>query len=143
LTSHEPRFTLFEDDRRAEWLQRGSLSRRSQKAKSYYFKSFGENYQVGLINIHPGGIEKIQIQQVLFEGQKTPIVQDQLYYLKWVDTETGPGTKGYTLVFSRKEGEDIYYDAEFRTKGFTLKAPKIQVKDLPARVKVTVLSKIK
>lgn len=27
LTSHEPQFTLFEDDRRAKWSQRGSLSR--------------------------------------------------------------------------------------------------------------------
>ena len=33
--------------------------------------------------------------------------------------------------------------AEDMTEGFTLKAPKIQVKDLPSRVKLTVLSKLK
>jgi hypothetical protein len=32
-----------------------------------------------------------------------------------------------------------YYDAEFKTKGFTLKAPKTRVKDTPPRVKVTVV----
>jgi hypothetical protein len=63
--------------------------------------------------------------------------------VKWIDTEAKANEKGYSLSYSRKEGEDIYYDAEFTTNGFTLKAPKIQVKDVPARVKVTVLSKIK
>jgi hypothetical protein len=47
------------------------------------------------------------------------------------------------LTCSRKEGEDVYYDAEFKTKGFTLKAPKIRVKDTPSCVKVTVLAKVK
>jgi hypothetical protein len=136
-------------------------------------KATGEIYRVGLINIFPDGIEKIKIQDVVFEGRKTPIIQDQLYYLKWVDTEAkegrpagererakegamagakqearagAPGAapeKGYRLSYSRKEGEDIYYDAEFTTKGFTLKAPKIQVKDIPAFVKFTVVGKVK
>jgi hypothetical protein len=39
--------------------------------------------------------------------------------------------------------QHFYYDAEFKTKGFTLKAPKIRVKDTPSRVKVTVLAKVK
>jgi hypothetical protein len=30
-----------------------------------------------------------------------------------------------------------------KTKGFTLKAPKIRIKDTPPRVKVTVLAKVK
>jgi hypothetical protein len=106
-------------------------------------KSSGETFSIGLINIYPDGIENIKIQDVLFEGQKTPTVHDQLYYLKWIDTEAKANEKGYVLSFSRKEGEDIYCDAEFTTRGFTLKAPKIQVTDVSARVKVTVLSKIK
>ena len=106
-------------------------------------KSSGETFRIGLINIFPEGIDTIKIQDVIFEGRKTPTIQDQLYYVKWIDTEAKANEKGYDLSYSRKEGEDIYYDAEFTTSGFTLKAPKIQVKDLPARVKVTVLSKIK
>ncbi len=106
-------------------------------------KTTGETFRVGLINIFPQGIETIKIQDVLFEGRKTPIIQDQLYYIKWIDTEAKANEKGYSLGYSRKEGKDMYYDAEFTTNGFTLKAPKIQVKDLPTLVKVTVLAKIK
>ena len=106
-------------------------------------KARGETYRVGLINIYPRGIEKIEVRDVLFTGAETLMVADQLYYLKWVDPAGDPKVKGYTLTSSRKEGDDVYYDAEFKTKGFALKAPKIRVKDTPSRVKVTVLAKVK
>ncbi len=106
-------------------------------------KSRGKSYAVGLINIHPEGIERIQIRDVVFEGAASPIVQDQLFYVKWIDTEAKPGEKGYTLTFGKKEGDDIYIDAVFTTGGFTLRAPKIQVRETPERVKVTILAKLK
>ncbi len=106
-------------------------------------KSRGKSYAVGLINIHPEGIERIQIRDVVFEGAASPIVQDQLFYIKWIDTEAKPGEKGYTLTFGKKEGEDIYIDAVLTTGGFTLRAPKIQVRETPERVKVTILAKLK
>lgn len=105
--------------------------------------SRGETYSLGLINIYPEGIEKIQIQDVILAGKNTPIVRDRLYYIKWIDTEAGPAENSYNLNYSKKEGENIYVDAVFTTKGFILKAPKIQVKDRPSRVKVTILSKVK
>jgi hypothetical protein len=106
-------------------------------------KGRGESYKVGLMTIYPRGIEKIEIHDVLLTGAKTLMLTDQLYYLKWVNPVGDQKVKGYTLTYSRKEGEDVYYDAEFKTKGFTLKAPKIRVKDTPSRVKVTVLAKVK
>jgi hypothetical protein len=106
-------------------------------------KGRGEPYRVGLINIYPRGIEKIEVRDVLLTGAETLMLTDQLYYFKWVDPAGDPKVKGYALTYSRKEGEDIYYDAEFKTKGFTLKAPKIRVKEAPSRVKVTVLAKVK
>jgi hypothetical protein len=105
-------------------------------------KGRGETYKVGLINIYPRGIEKIAVRDVLFTGAETLTVADQLFYLKWVDPAGDPKVKGYTLTSSRREGDD-YYDAEFKSAGFTLKAPKIRVKDTPSRVKVTVLEKVK
>lgn len=108
-----------------------------------YPKGYGESFEMGLMHIYPEGIEKIEIQEVLFSGEKTPIMQDQLYYIKWIDTEASPGEKGYKVTFSRKEGEDIFYDAEVKTGDFVLKAPQIQIKDRKSRVKITVLSKIK
>jgi len=109
-------------------------------------KSKEKPYRVGLINIFLEGIEGVDIRDVHFTGSRTPTIQDQLYYVKWVDTEDkpmGPGGKGYALAFSKKEGEDVYFDAEFKTAGFSLKAPKIRVLDSKARVKITVLSKLK
>jgi hypothetical protein len=103
----------------------------------------GEKYQVGLMNIYPRGIEQIKIRDVLLTGEETLMLTDQLYYFKWVDKTEDTKAKGYALTWSRKEGDDIYYDAEFKTKGFTLKAPKVRVKDTDVRVKITVLEKVK
>jgi hypothetical protein len=103
----------------------------------------GESFRIGLIQLCPEGIEQIRIREVEFNGEKTPIIADQLYYVKWIDTEAKPGEKGYTIVSSSKQGDDVYVDAVFKTRGFTLKAPKIRVKNSPARVKVQVLEKVK
>lgn len=60
---------------------------------------------------------------------------------------SGSRTPRFPLSVSSPAGErlphHLYYDAEFKTKGFTLKAPKIRVKDTPSGVKVTVLAKVK
>ena len=109
-------------------------------------KSKEKPYKVGLINIFMDGIESIDIRDVHFIGARTPTIQDQLYYVKWVDTQDkplGPDGKGYALTYAKKEADDIYLDAEFKTAGFSLKAPKMRVQDSKARVKVTVLSKLK
>jgi len=47
----------------------------------------------------------------------------QIYYLKRVDAGAKPGMKGYSLIFSRKEGESVYVDAVFTNTGFKLRAP--------------------
>ena len=105
-------------------------------------KGRGEKYSLGLVNIFPEGIESVDVRDVVFRGEKSPMIWDQLYYAKWVDPKTRACGKGYTLIFSRKEGEDIYYDAEFKTAGFVLRAPKIQLLELKGFVKITVLAKL-
>jgi hypothetical protein len=104
-------------------------------------KGRGESYRVGLINLYPRGIEKIEIREAVLIGSESPMILDQIFYLKWIDTETKPGEKGYT-VSGEDLGGGIYAGAVFSTKGFTLKAPKIQVKESPGRIKITVLEKI-
>jgi hypothetical protein len=91
----------------------------------------------------PKGAQNFQIRDVAFEGADSPILGDQIYYLKWVDPQGQVGDKGYSLTFARKEGDDVYVDAVFKTAGFTLRAPKIRVQDTPSRIKVTVVDKIK
>jgi hypothetical protein len=110
-------------------------------------KSKEKPYRIGLIYIFPKGIETIDIRDVHFTGMISPIIQDQLYYVKWVDIHDPPAgsssPKRYELKYSRREGEDVYVEAEFKTAGFAIKAPKIRIQDSAARVKITVLSKIK
>lgn len=108
-----------------------------------YPQGYGESFEVGLMHLYPEGIEKIEIQEVLFTGKKSPIMQDQLFYIKWIDTEADPGETGYVLTYGRQEDENIFYDAVVKTRGFTLKAPKIQIKDRESRIKITILGKIK
>jgi hypothetical protein len=51
--------------------------------------------------------------------------------------------QSYTLIYSRKESEGVYLDAEFKIKGSTFKAAKIGFKDTPSWVKVVVLEGVK
>lgn len=106
-------------------------------------KGRGESYKLGLVSIFPEGVESVEVRDVVFRGEKTPMIWDQLYYAKWVDPKSRARGKAYTLNFSRREGEDIYVDAEFKTAGFVLRAPKIQLLELKGFVKITVLAKLR
>ncbi len=103
-------------------------------------KGRGEHFRMGLIQIYPKGIEKMKIQEVSLEGRETPMINDQLFYVKWVDAES---KKSGFSVSGKNEAPGIWTDATFTCGGFTLKAPRIQVKEDAHRVKVSVLAKIK
>jgi hypothetical protein len=75
-------------------------------------------------------------------AQKDNKTLDQIYYFKWVDREVKPAGKEYEIQYSKKEN-DIYYDATIKTSGFTLEAPKIQIKENPFRIKINILSSVK
>ena len=103
-------------------------------------KGRGETFRIGLVNLFPKGIEEIMIREAVLTGIESPMIVDQIYYVKWIDTETKPERRA---IRSR---ETTWAEASIRggvlTGGFTLKAPKIQVKETPGRVKITVLEKI-
>jgi len=106
-------------------------------------KPRGESYSAGLIYLYPEGIEELKIQDVLFRSEKILVEKNQLYYIRWVDTVSKPKKKGYTLSYEKKEGDTIYANAEFKTRGFTLFAPKIEVREGKKRVKIIIRSKLK
>ena len=109
----------------------------------YIYPHFrGETYRLGLMVMAPQGVDSLTLFDIHITGEKTPMFQDQLYYLKWVDNETPADEKGYTLDYDRKEGEDVYINATVRCGGFTLKAPKLRVTERPNRVKFTLLAKV-
>ncbi|HUL45213.1 MAG TPA: hypothetical protein VLY03_12745 [Bacteroidota bacterium] len=102
----------------------------------------GKFYSFGIMYIYPAGIKKMKIEDVELTGLNTPMVVDQLYYMKWVDTDPKPGEDNYELKYSRKEGENVYYDATLTAGGFILKAPKLEIARSHDRVKITILSKV-
>ncbi len=95
-------------------------------------------HQLGLRNLYPGGIARIAIREVLYEGTGEPACTEQLFHVRSVDT----GARGYTVKSSRSEG-DVHYDAVITTSGFVLKAPKVRVKERGNRVKFIVLEKVR
>lgn len=100
-------------------------------------------YSMGLIKLFPDGIRRIKTSDIEFTGANSPMVLDQLYYVKWIDTDSKSVKDGYKLTYSRKDGEDTFYDAVITTAGFTLKAPKVKLTERGNRLKITILSKIK
>lgn len=95
-------------------------------------------HQLGLRSVYPGGIGRIAIRDVLYEGTGEPVCEEQLFHVRYVDT----ADRGYTVKSSRSEG-DIYYDAVITTGGFVLKAPKVRVKERGSRAKFIVLEKVR
>lgn len=96
-----------------------------------------KKYTIGYRSVYPEGISAIEIREVLLEGKGKPLLVDQIYYLKSIDTDD----RGYEIDYSKREN-DIYYDATVNTSGFTLKAPKIEVRERGKRIKFIILSKV-
>ncbi|MGB2869959.1 MAG: hypothetical protein WBD36_16035 [Bacteroidota bacterium] len=116
------------------------------------FKNTGEfpvvestqtSYRIGLINIYPRGIKKIRIADVVFEGEDTPMVTDQIYFVKWIDTQANGSRGSYQIEGTREGTTNIYQNAVVKTSGFRLVAPRLEIKERKNRVKLTVLGKVK
>ncbi|MFH1754732.1 MAG: hypothetical protein ABIA59_03415 [Candidatus Latescibacterota bacterium] len=100
-------------------------------------KAGSESFTMGLRWLYPSGVEPLQIQEVSLVSSGRPILQDRIYYMRYVDTED----EDYEIEFSEVEG-DVYHDAVVSTNGFTLKAPRIRVKERGERVKFIILAKV-
>jgi hypothetical protein len=100
-------------------------------------------HKVGLMYIYPKGIRRIKMADVIFEGKETPMVNDQLFYVKWIDTEATENGPNYEVSGLHEGTGNTYRNAVFKTRGFTLSAPKVEIRETKNRVKVTVLAKVK
>lgn len=101
------------------------------------------SWSVGLMNIFPDGIGPLAFDDVSFSGTAVSAEANQLFYVKIVDTDWKTRDKAYTLTYEIKEGEEVFVNAELTTPLFTLKAPKIRVRDGERRVKIWILSRVK
>lgn len=93
--------------------------------------------------IFPHGMEDFHLADIQLTTADTPIYRRMVFSYEWIDTETGPGKKGYKMTFKEKAG-DTYKNLVFRTKGFTLKAPEAQIKEDKDKneIRILVLSKV-
>ncbi|UCH96016.1 MAG: hypothetical protein JSV88_03975, partial [Candidatus Aminicenantes bacterium] len=93
--------------------------------------------------IFPHGIETFQLADIRLTTADTPIYRRLVFSYEWIDTETGPGKKGYNMTFKEKDG-DTYKSLVFQAKGFTLKVPEAQIKEDKDKneILIVVLSKV-
>jgi len=102
-----------------------------------------KRFALGLIEAYPDGFENLEINDIKITGTDTiPVEKDQLYYLKIIDTKPQKEVKPYIVNFEAKEGDSVYRNAIITTPMFTIKAPKIAIKETGNRVKFTFLSRV-
>ena len=128
--------------RAAELRQQGkAMIVNFKHIREYPSPAGGEEFPVyimGLKDVYPKGFKEIRTHEVLMEGKNRPLLKDQLYHIKYIDTDD----QGYRVESSRQEGE-VHFDAVIQTAGFTLKAPQVRIKERENRVKFIILSKVK
>lgn len=102
----------------------------------------GRSVRVGVECFYVDGIEDFHLGDILLTTADTPFYQPtppkNMFSLEWVDTEAKPGEKGYTFTFDKQE-DDVYKNIEFKTPGFTLKAPEVQIVDDPDKNEVSII----
>jgi hypothetical protein len=99
--------------------------------------------QLGVHVIFPQGAGIVKLGEVEISTANTPI-ERFLRTVDWIDTESKAGEKGYELKAGSQDG-DVLKDVTFTTKGFTLKAPEVQITEDKEKneVRVLILSKAK
>ena len=106
------------------------------EAKSF-MKTFPRNQGI-LRYIYPEGFKSLSVQQVLIEGKGLPLEGRELYKIGFVDAK---GT-GYKVSASKVE-DSVYTDAVVVTDGFTLRAPKMEIKEKDGNIVFVIVSKVK
>jgi len=126
--------------------RKGQSYRLNFKPIHYYVTSLkNENkFYLGLTEAYPEGFGKLTISDIEVTGLDTiPVEKKQLFYLKIVDTHPRKGEKPYSIDYEKKEGDSVYYNVVITSPLFTVKAPKIAIKESEERVKFTFLSRVK
>lgn len=98
-------------------------------------------YRLGLIMAHPKGCRDIKEGAISIRGLSTPFEKHHLYHLRVVDTKPSSGQR-YSVESSGKEGDNIYLNAVIKTPLFTLRAPKVEIREGKNRVKLILLSRV-
>lgn len=101
-----------------------------------------KKYVLGLIYMYPDGIQEIKIDDISVSFKPVPIEINQLYFLKVVDIDSDKHGKPYEMKYESKDNNGFFYNVTITTPLFTLKAPKISVRESSNRVKFIIHSRV-
>jgi hypothetical protein len=101
----------------------------------------GNSVRIGVEQIFEHGIERLTLGDISLTSIDTPMHRPWLWTVEWVDTHAADGVKGYELT-CRERADSVCKGAEFKTAGFTLSAPELELADTGNEVRITILSKV-
>lgn len=101
-----------------------------------------KTFKLGLIDMYPEGIGDMNFDAISLSVKPVPAEINELFYIKIVDTDKGRSGKAFTITCKSKDENGYYYDATVTTPLFTLKAPKVSIRESKERVKIIVHSRI-
>jgi hypothetical protein len=101
----------------------------------------GKSVRLGVEQIFVNGIGRLTLGDVSLTSIDTPMHRPGLWTVEWVDTNAADGVKGYDLTCRERAGS-VCKGAEFKTAGFTLNAPEVELADTGNEVRITILSKV-
>jgi hypothetical protein len=101
----------------------------------------GKSVRLGVEQIFVNGIERLTFGDISLTSIDTPMHRPWLWTVEWVDTGAADGVKGYELTCRERVGA-VCKGAEFKTAGFTLNAPEVELSDTGKEVRITILSKV-
>lgn len=99
--------------------------------------------RLGLITFFQEGLRPFEVDDVAFECGSDPAVVDQLYYIRYVDSAWEKREDPVHVEYRSRNPDGTLNDAVIKTPFFTLRAPKIRIKDTDKRCKIWVLSRVK
>jgi hypothetical protein len=101
----------------------------------------GTAYRLGLLILYPSGYPGFHVDAIDMSPVAVPMNADQLYYLKVVDIDWQSRKDAFTITGTKQE-DGTYTDAVIVTPLFTLKAPRVRVRETGQRVAIRVLDRV-
>ena len=99
------------------------------------------SFRLGLLTLYPAGYPGFHLDAIDMSPVAAPMNADQLYYLKIVDIDWRSRKDAFTVTGVRHE-DGTYTDAAVVTPLFTLKAPRLRVRESGTRVVIQVLDRV-
>jgi hypothetical protein len=101
-----------------------------------------KTYVLGLIYMYPDGIKEIKFDNISISFKPVPIEINQLYFVKVVDVDSDKHKKPYEMEYESIDNNGFFHNVTITTPLFTLKAPKISIRESSDRVKFIIQSRV-